>query len=261
MERLMSKQHPLEESVPASLPAAATTKERFLPLPLVIVFIIILGAGLILFLTNDIRAENAAFKDISTCGATLVEEENGASDFYGVVQFKKNNEGIQVFLSQCEMRPEIALRVFNRALAGKSKDAKLVALHSAFFLAKSGMADAAETPPNARFGSAEFNEILKRIDPANEPDADVRKVAQRLVSSLTVLTNVKNEEKYSTLPSGLPELKENAPPYSITTRKERLGDADVLAVRWSNNDLALAWWKTHATGGVWDAKLKCFVIN
>jgi hypothetical protein len=244
----MSKVHTADAAADRE-PAAPLKKQPFLPPALTIAFILLIGAGVLLLATRDMFAENAAFNAISTSEASVLPEENGTTDFYGMVQFRKNSDDVADLLSLCEMKPEIARRVFHRALKDGNKQARMIAIHSANFLAGAG-----------KFDAEDFKALLARLDPAVEAEADVRKVAQRRISELTILTNVKNEEKYNALPANLPPLGEKAPSYAIRTRKQKIGFNEVLAVRWSNDALASAWWKENAAAGAWDAKQNCFVI-
>jgi len=220
-----------------------------IPKPMWAAFGIILLAGIILLSTREGRAQRAIAKAIGECQASVMKEENGLNDAFGIIQFKQNNQEVGKLLSLCESNSALALEIFRNAMDQGSQSAKLVAIHSAFFLASSGALQAVD-----------FERLTARLDPGKETDKDIRKAAQRAIADLTVITDASPEakEKCERTPAGIPG--ENASPHKIQTREEKPGGKAELAIRWSDPDLAYAWWAVMAKEGSWSSAKHRFTL-
>jgi hypothetical protein len=165
-----------------------------------------------------------------------------------VVRFKSKQDEIGDYLSLCHTKPKSALKIYRQAFERHSKNARLVAIHSAFFLAVSGSLD-----------KSDFDLILNNLDPEKEKDLDLRHAAQRALSQLIIIADVANQTKYRSIPEGVKAEGVNR----IETREETLRPSgmNVLNIRWTNPDLAYMWVHTFTPQGQWDSKLQRFIVG
>ena len=172
--------------------------------------------------------------------------EDGLNEMYGLVQFKNNKAELARLFSYCDLFPQIALNVYRRAMNGSNPNAQSVAAYSSFFLANRGV-----------FEASDFELLRKCIDKGKP--IDLRKVAQRAISDLTIIKTLNEPGKYEEIPPMAPRTPEELS-RQIKTDKQKLNGLDVLCVRWSSADVADAWWTAQASKGAWDTQLKIFVI-
>jgi len=239
---------------------------------LIVAFLGVLAVGILLGATRELRTEVAALKAINECEATAWASEDGLSDAYGLVQFRLQRAEVAAYLSLCETNPKLALRVFRQALDKGNTSGKLVAMYSAAYLTA-----------HKQLEDSDFQRILAQLKPEvketapspnplpqGERQADLRKVAQRVVSDLTVIDDTAHPSRYEVVPAGLPppakgvKDPESEPrPHKVQTGEEKLQDSGqaVLYVRWSSPDVALKWWEDMAAKGRWDKDLQRFVIS
>lgn len=224
-----------------------------LPKPLIAAFFLVLFLGTGLYATRDKRTESNLSDALRTCNASVRKDDSGLSDAYGVVQFSGKTSEMAEYLSLCEMRPELAARIFRNALKEDNSSARMIAVYSAFFLTSQKQLTAED------FGA--IANLLK--PPASDSDkTDLRKVAHRALSDLIVCAKVDDAVKFEALPPNLPATKnDKSPAYKIQTREETLGDKKVLGIRWSDADLAYAWWQAYANKGSWNKELQRFVVT
>ncbi len=228
-----------------------------MPRPLVIAFAVAAACGILMLAARPSLQRSSLTRAITDCDASVFKDDksnrddNGLDDAYGVVTFRRNNDEVKRLLSLCDSNPAMALSIFRSAMDGTSKSARLVALYSAFFLARRGSLEAAD-----------IDRVVKCLSLKGDEEDDVRKAAQRTLSDLTFIadSSAAAREKYERTPSDLPEAKKDAPAHRVATREAKRGDKTVLLVRWSNSDVARAWWSTEAKGGAWDAAQGCYVI-
>jgi hypothetical protein len=229
-----------EAAVPHATPPAGS--KGLLPTPLIAAFAIVLLAGFALGFTRNARLHDTLFDDLDKSEAQTLPETNGASDAFGIVKIGSRQSGITDYLSLCEQEPPVARKIFRQALEKTGKSARLVALCSSFYLAGSGSLE-----------PQDIDTIAALLDPEKEKDAEVRRTAQRSLADLIFISDtMANQSKWHEVPSGL-----------IVTREEKLRPSDKtgLGIRWSNPDLAHAWWNANKSRGKWDSSLQRFVIE
>lgn len=253
----MSKQKQKSESKAEKTPveaAAVAPRPAHVRRPSVVLiaaFVGLLVAGILLAATRGLRQEVAALKALNGCAATVLPKvEDGLSDTYGLVQFQMHRAEVGEYLSLCEMKPALALKVFREAMDKGNASAKLVAMYSAFYLTQRGQLD-----------GEDLERIAEHLGKDREPD--LRKVAQRALSDLTVIDDVAHPTQYEALPVPLPKPGEDAQPHKVQTKEEKLRSTgkQVLLVRWSDADLAEKWWQVWAKQGRWDQGLQRLVIQ
>lgn len=257
-----------------------------LPRWLLATFALVFVMGAILVVNKPRIDEKAAYEAMSGCDARLFEKVNrderysnylhlirdGTHDGFGSIHVNAQRDGIARVVSICDVEPATGLRLFRRALDGGNVSAKLVALYCANFLARS---QGRPEPENVKgvLEAEDFNRILSKLDPANEPDEEVRLAALRAMADLVVLTQATAKERYEKLPADAAVSdaakkaeaptapKEGEDVYkSIKTHEEKWDGKPVLQIRWSSPALARAWWKAQAGGGAWDKARQRFVI-
>ena len=209
---------------------------RGLPLWLKLSFAVCIALGALMWLTRQSRTESGAYSAISSCDASVLAESDGLKDLYGLVQFKSNSSEVANFMSLCASDPDLARRVFRRALDEGNKSARLIALSSAFYL-------------SANLQKEDIERIVRHLSAETEKEADVRRAAQRVLSDLTVIKDAGEASKYQAVPDGLPEPAAGAPSHSIQTKEETWSKEQVLLVRWTDPELANAWWKGIGSTG------------
>lgn len=227
-----------------------------LPVPVWISAAILIVVGVLIYATRTARLESTTYAAISECDAATKKTNpdgkaalDGLSEEFGLVAAKQNESDVTQYFSLCGMDPKTALAVFRHALNDGNSSAKIIALYSSIFLAEHLDAD-------------DFKLMLKCLEEKDKA-VDVSRVAQRAVSDLTLLKRVDNVAGYEALPPMPPVDKDkdkSAPERKIKTRKETMDGQGYLEIRWSDPELALAWWKANATNGVWDAQLHRFVV-
>jgi len=249
----MSKIKPRSDDV-ASAPAVPQPEasKRLLPAPLLIAFGVVILAGCLVGFTRKSRLQSTLYEAMDKCDAETLAEVNGITDSFGIVRITSRQETITKYLSLCEQDPELARTIFRQALSLNSKSAKLVALYSSFFLAVSNTLQAQDIAT-----------LAASLDPAKETAIDVRRTAQRALADLIFINDtLANQAKWHDLPAGLKDSTEG-PSHRIQTREEKLRPSakQGLGIRWSNPDLAHAWWTAHQAKGNWDSKLQRYVIE
>jgi hypothetical protein len=197
-------------------------------------------------------------------GSILAEANDGLSDAYGLVKFRMHQSEITKLLSLCETDPPLGLRIFREAMDRGNVSAKLVAMNSAFYLTL-----------HKQLEAEDFQRIVSHLPPDGtaRPDSaadkdgqaivsDLRRVAQRAVSDLTVIEDVGHAASYEVLPEGLPKPPPDGRPARVQTRQSRVSgfDEPVLLVRWSDAEVAYKWWQAVAKQGHWDKEKQRFVI-
>jgi hypothetical protein len=221
---------------------------RFLPLPVMALFVVFIAGGVLLGMTRESSTESQLSSALDSCDAGTIAEMDGLNDAYGVVRFKSKQDDIGDYLSLCHTKPKSALKIYRSAFERRSKSARLVAIHSAYFLAVSGSLE-----------KSDFDLIVNNLDPEKEKDLDLRHAAQRALSQLIIIADVANQTKYRSIPDGVKAEGVNR----IETREETLrpSGSNVLNIRWTNPDLAFEWVRTFLSQGQWDAKLQRFMIG
>jgi hypothetical protein len=224
------------------------------PVLLVCILFIVLG-GIYLAMRQGLR-ESAAYNAIQNCDAVTLKQkdkdgkavthDDGLSEMYGLIQFKSNDAEIGRLFTYCETNPEIALSVYRRAMTQGTPSAKVIAAYSAFFIANRGV-----------FEASDYALLRKCLDKSE--NIEVRKVAQRAISDLTIMKRVDAPGKYEEIPNMPPAGSEELA-RKVATHKESLNGQDVLYARWSTPDLADAWLTANTASGAWDMKLQRFVI-
>ena len=250
----MSKE--VSEVPPSTQPAAPEPikLDQIVPKPVLLVCLMLIIAGVIFLGMRQSLRESAAYNAIQNCDAFTLKQkdkegktvthDDGLSEMFGLIQFKNNDAEISKLFSYCETDPDIALNVYRRAMTQGNSSAKTIAAYSAFLLANRGVLEASD-----------FALLRKCLDKAE--NFEVRKVAQRAVSDLTVLKRIDASDKYEVLPA-MPTAGSDEPSRRVATHKESLNGVEVLYPRWSTPDLADAWMTANA--GAWDMKLQRFVI-
>ena len=219
----------------------------FFPKLLWIAYLAVILAGVAIVATRPARTEAAALDAFATCEASVMPDTNGLNDDFGLVLVKSRAGELSSYLSLCQSQPALALKVFREALASTNKSARLVAIYSAFYLARGN-----------RLEKADFVKLASLLDPKVETDLDVRRAAQRELADLLILNTPAAKDKYEALPPNLPPEPENGI-HSIATLEAGAPGARFLRIRWSNPDLADAWWKAHQNGA-WSAARHAWVI-
>ena len=235
----------------------AETKGPLLPLPLKILFALVLGVGILVGVSRHARTVSAMFDAMENCDASVLDEKNGLDDRYGVVKFNNKQGDIAQYLSLCDTDPALAREVFRAALDSRHKSSQIIALYSSFFLAGSKQLE-----------KEDWDRMVKALDPNNAPDsnnkekyADVRKAAQRALGDLIFITDTANVSTYQAIPAAAKESPDGS--NRIQTHEEKLQGSGKtgLNIRWSNADLAFVWLQEMASKGQWDNALQRFVIG
>ena len=243
----------MEAGVPGLLvPAGTPQHTRILPLPLWIAFAVVIVTGVVLYATRESRLEAYLTDGVDSCEASVAQDQqkDSLTDPYGLVSIKSHNEAVAQYFSACETRPELAHRIFLRTLEHGSSSGKLIALHSAFFLAVRGV-----------LTTDDFHTLLGFLAAGSPPE--VRAKALRTLSDLTVCTQTASAEKYEAIPAGLMPAA-GAAAFKIKTQETTLPDGrSVLGIRWSHPDLALGWLKAMTADGTgaWDPSAQRFITR
>jgi hypothetical protein len=235
----------LPVEAPAPKPVAVSS---LLPLPVWIIAAVMILAGGIVVGTRTSHLESSTYEAISNCNAAGKKSQskteiNGLSEEFGLVSFQRTVSDVTQYLTLCDTEPNIALAVFRRALTKGNVSAKVIALHSAIFLAP-------------HLESSDFQLLLTNLD---DKAPDVSHVAQRAISDLTLLKRADNPGVYEALPPELPPSASGSS-HKIQTRKESIDGQAYLEIRWTDAELVQAWWKANAASGAWDTKLHRFVV-
>ncbi len=292
--------HDIDKTHVAHEPAAPIST------PMLVAFAIVLVGGAVLIFGRDHFAENAMFDSINGSEAVIRHvlhekdgsgkyvaiKPNGLAEDYGLVRINKERESVAAYISLCDrVDPAAGLRLFRRAMTEGTKSAKLVAIHSANYLAHSQPTPA----PQAEKGvleASDFKLLLDAMDLKKEPDMDVRKAALHAVSDLTVIVNPsaiaalkadpKAETNYTKVSAAMEtaakdNLDADTKDTSETTKeanaidrrrdikvalhKDLVNSKPVLLIRWSTPTLCLAWWAEQVKEGAkWDFEMQRFVI-
>ena len=230
--------------------------EPLLPLPLWIAFAVVLFAGIIVGATGNTRTASSAMETLTQCNAAVLLEKDGLSDAYGLIHFNSRPNDVVKWLSLCEMERELALGVFRKALSEGNKSAKLIALHSAYYLTSHFTVPGKPESGRPGLSAADFAAILALL--STEKDNDIRRAAQRAISELVVVAGADQKRKAETLP---PNLSSENGPNRIESREEKLGKDTYLTLRWSNPDLASAWLAQYEKSSAWDPQLQRLIIK
>ncbi|MGD0088960.1 MAG: hypothetical protein ABSE73_03500 [Planctomycetota bacterium] len=236
---------------------------------LIVAFLGVLFAGILLGATREWREEQEALQALNDCEATVlkpngVSVDDGLSDHYGLVHFRSHRREITTYLSLCETQPQLALRIFRKAMSTGNNSAKLVALYSAFYLTSHKKLE----DRDKQLEDKDFQLILACMRPV-EQESEQQKVAMRVVSDLTVIDDPGHASRYQLVPSGLPppakdpkDKDSEPPPHKVQITEETLRDFEkpVLCVTWSSPVVAFRWWESMAAQGHWDRELQRFVI-
>ena len=237
-----------------------------LPKPVLVVCVLMIAAGAMLMLARPAQIKSSSFSAMETCDATTykpmqqvpgereskpVPVENGLSEKYGLIQIKANKAELSRLFTYCETEPALALEIYRRAMAQGNASAKTIAAYSSYFLAVRGVLEASD-----------FELLRKCLEksPDAEKTTDLRKVAQRAISDLTVIKSARDAAKYEEVPANMAPIAVGELARAIKTNPEKFDGQDVLFVRWSSADVAEAWWNVHGPKGAWDEKLQRFVI-
>jgi len=261
---------PSQPSTGASTVAPATVSvpdnkgaDKGLPKGLYLAFIIAIVAGVGIFLGRDPWLASRIYSDVTESSAGLVKDvfrdnqqrvverdiNDGFDDRYGVVQFRLNAPSVAKLLSQCEENPPMAAKIFRRCMDEGNKNARMIALYSAFYLV-----------PKNQLDRGDIERIVSRVDGSKESDVEIRKAAQRTLSEMIVIKDAASKLKYEALPSEIAKSEGEWPSPRIETLEETRNGAKQLRIRWSNPDTALAWWKQHGEKGNWSAAEHAWVI-
>lgn len=222
-----------EAHAPGPMPAESKP-ERSLPAWLWIAFAFFIVGGIGLRASQSARILASTYDAISGCEATVLAENDGLSDMYGIVQFKTNSTEVANYLTLCESDPVIALEIYRKALDEGNKNAKLVALSSSFYLSR-------------LLEKADIDRVAGLLKPGQD-NGEVRKAAQRALADLTVIKNTGDMTRFRAVPESLPAATVGAPYHSIQTIEQTWIKEPVLLVRWSNPDLAMDWWNRLGKG-------------
>jgi hypothetical protein len=237
-----------------------------LPKPVLAVCVLMIAAGAVLMLARPAQIKSSTFNAMETCDATtykvmqkvqgdrdskLAPIENGLSEKYGLIQIKANKAELSRLFTYCETEPALALEIFHRAMKQGNASARTIAAYSTYFLAMRGVLDASD-----------FELLRKCLEKGAdaEKNTDLRKVAQRAISDLTVIKSAKDAAKFEVVPASMAPIAAGELDRAIKTNPEKFDGQDVLFIRWSSADVAEAWWTVHGPNGAWDAKLQRFVI-
>ncbi|HYG73641.1 MAG TPA: hypothetical protein VEK08_01310 [Planctomycetota bacterium] len=234
-------------------PAQSEPAKKLLPTPLLVAFALVVLAGFALGFTRDTRLHSELFEAMDKCDAQTLPEQNGISDAFGVVKINSQQSGITDYLSLCEQNPPLARSIFRQALEKTGKSPRLVALYSSFYLAGSNALEASD-----------IDSIAALLDGEKQKDAEVRRTAQRALSDLIFINDtLANQSKWHELPEKVKTAASDGPSHRIVTREEKLRPSDKtgLGIRWSNPDLALAWWSANKSRGKWDPSLQRYIIE
>lgn len=255
----MSKDVP-EAHAPVPVPLiqpAPITLNTIIPKPIQLACGALILIGALVLVTRPGFTESSLYSGLQGADAKLFAQKDkdgksvpindGSHELFGMVQFHNNDAEVARYYTYCESKPEMALRVFRKAMTEGNASAKIIAAHGSLFLAESGTLEASDY------------ELLRKCMDKSE-SADVQKVAQRAVSDLTVIKSVDAPAKYEEVPADLPAAGSDDPPRKVATHKEELFNVPVLYVRWSSPDVAVAWLNANAAKGAWDGKLQRFVI-
>jgi hypothetical protein len=235
-----------------------TARQSTASLPLVAAFAVVLLGGAAFGLTRGVRLESNFYSAMSECGARIrrydngdLGEANGLKDMYGLVQFTAHRERIARYMGFCETDPDIALKVFRKALKEGNASARMVASYSAFYLAHS------------KSLKAEDWELLQtRLNPERESDNDVRMVAQAAASDLILIKERPSKAELYAVPADFKETSDKAPSSaSVNLRDFEFQGGKYYQVRWTSPALTWAWLQVHGKNGKWDEKLQRFVIE
>ncbi len=254
----MSKEAVIEAPAPQPVHSGS-----LLPKPVIGICVLLIAVGAIVISARPKMLKSNAFEALQHCEATVFRPNNaerkaqtddGLNELYGVIHIKQDKPELSHYFSYCETDPELALEVYRRAMKEGNLSAKTIAAYSSFFLASRGV-----------FEASDFDLLRKCLQKGElkdnkDPNVDLRKVAQRALSDLTVIKNVKDASRYEELPPNLPPRGSEEKSRAIKTRTEQLGGQDVLYVRWSSAEVAEGWWTANGSKGAWDPKLKRFVI-
>jgi hypothetical protein len=234
---------------------AKTPRKSPISLPLVVVFAIVLLGGTAYGLTREMRYESYYLKGMNDCGASAFKlqnsppEKDGLQDLFGLVEFNRNHTALTQYLSACEMEPEMALRVYRKAMDEGTASARMVALYSTFYLSLSKKLEAAD-----------WERLTTRLNPDVEKELDVKRIAQRSASDLLVIPENATKSAFIAIPEGFKETEKEAAAPRVELKDVKVNGQKYLAVRWSTPALAWAWLQTHAPKGKWDSALQRFVI-
>jgi hypothetical protein len=236
-------------STEAAAPIAEPQKQR-LPLSLTLAFVIAIVVGLALGLSSQSRKESRLYNAIESADASVVAEKSGLNDAYGVVLFKTGQFPVAEYLSECELNPPFALKLFRRAMDSGSRSAKLIAMYSANFLSSTKQLE-----------KDDFDKIVSIMRTSGGGDIqDLRRAAQRMVADLTALDTI-DASKFAATPPNVKATAEGEPVHRIMTQKQKLANGkEITAIRWSNVDLATEWWQVHSPAGAWNKDLQRYVI-
>ncbi len=268
---------------PADLPTPSHL--RLMPKFVWLFGALILVVGLVLYLGREKFDEDAAFITMTNCNAHLYERNaagkgrqssspyirslrDGLDDSFAIKHASEDRDGLAHVVELCDTQPQTGLRLFRRAMDSESASAKIVALYCSTFLARSQV----RPQPDTKHGVLEaedFARILKAANPATESNFEVRASAMKAISDLTVITNIKDKERYEKLPpmTNLTPAPNQPSEYDsgsreVKTKESTLNGEKVLLVRWSHLDLAQAWLNTHAKdGAAWDKEKQRYVIS
>jgi hypothetical protein len=230
-----------------------------LPTWLWIAFAVVVIVGVIGIGGRQRFAENAAFEAMKTCEATAEDTTprkqklDGLNDYYPILHIAAQRDAVCDVFSQCDTQPLRGLKLFRKGLDAESnKSSRIVALACAVYLARAQTHPVAEFEPGV-LEKEDFERILAHLDPAKESDVEVRRVALRALSDLTVLGDEKGVERYEKMPAG----KDG----TVKTHPDKLNGKNVVLVRWSTPEAALAWWAENAKPPAqWDAHAQRFTI-
>lgn len=228
----------------------AESKGPLLPLPLKILFVLVLAVGILVGVSRHSRTSSAMFEAIDNCDASVLDEKNGLDDRYGVVKFNNKQGEIAQYLSLCDTDPSLAREVFRSGLDSHHKSAQIMALYSSFFLAGSKQLE-----------KEDWDRMVNALDPSKEKNADVRKAAQRALGDLIFITETASSATYQAIPAAAKESPDGS--NRIQTHDEKLQGSGKtgLNIRWSNADLAFVWLQEMSAKGQWDNALQRFVLG
>ena len=228
-----------------------------------IAYAIVLVWGAVTILGKTYFDESNALEAMKTCDMTVNMRSDGQpipedkidalADSFPFIHIRAQRDAICDVFSKCDTDPQTGLKLFRKGLdADGSKNSHVIALTCAVYLARAQQRPVTDSKAGV-LEKQDAERILAHLDPAKEPDADVRKVALRTLSDLTVLTDDKGVDRYSKLPEGTTG--------SVKTHADTFNGKPVLLIRWSSPETALAWWKQFAAGkDLWDMAQQRFVV-
>jgi hypothetical protein len=230
-------------------PIAEPQKQR-LPASLTLAFVVVIVAGLALGLSSESRKESRLYNAIESANASVVPEKSGLNDAYGIMLFQTGQFPVAEYLSECELNPPFALKIFRRAMDSSSKSAKMIAMYSASFLTTTKQLE-----------KEDFEKIVNLMKTNSGNDAqDIRRAAQRMVADLTLLDTT-DASKFAATPPNAKPAAEGEPSNRIMTQQQKLNGKEMTAIRWSSVDLATEWWQVHSPAGTWNKELQRFVVS